>query len=86
MITESMRARMEAALQASSPVIALSELARTLKTEGMSQQEMKLLFDQYRVRHESDVDETKYDAILDTMDLICCGQCHPKWWLFDSPL
>ena len=40
------------------------------------------LFDEYRARHEHDSDQTKYDAILDTMDIIT-GWCSQHARLFD---
>jgi hypothetical protein len=76
---------METALDGASPVPALVCLAKALKAEGMSQREMYELFDQYRAKHQDDTDETKHDAILDTMDLIV-GYCSPSSRLFDSEL
>ena len=76
---------MASALPASSPYTALVNLATTLKAAGMSQREMHQLFDEYRAKHNSDTDETKYDAILDTMDIIV-GWCIPSRRLFDSDL
>jgi hypothetical protein len=85
MATQSPKVRMEGALQASSPYTALVSFATTLKAEGMSQRELYQLFDEYRAKHKSDTDETKYDAILDTMDIIV-GWCVPSRRLFDSDL
>jgi hypothetical protein len=42
-------------------------------------------FDTLRAKHEADADETVYDAILDTMDLIT-GWCAPEMKLFDTKL
>ena len=85
MANQSHNARMEDALQAESPAEALVSLAHALKAEGMSQREIYQLFDEYRARHHSDTDETRYDAILDTMDIIV-GWCSPQSRLFDSDL
>ena len=85
MFDESVKARMGSALAEVSPVHALISFAESLKEEGMSQREMYQLFDEYRVKHHGDVDETKYNAILDTMDIIC-GWCSPQNRLFDSEL
>lgn len=74
---------MESALQASSPATALAELARALKSEGMSQRSMYQLFDEYRARHESDADPMRYEAVLDTMDIIS-GWRSGSSRLFDS--
>ena len=82
---ESINARMERALREASPAEALAALARALKAEGLPQAEMYQLFDEYRARHEHDADETKYDAILDTMDLIC-GYCSSDARLFDREM
>ena len=60
-------------------------LAETLKLEGMSQQEMYRLLDEYRARHEHDKDEKCYNAILDVMDFIT-GWCSPHSKLFDTEL
>lgn len=76
---------MEAALSESQPADALATLAKTLKAEGISQIEMYRLFDEYRGRHQNDGDETRYDAILDTMDFIT-GWCSPSARLFDTEL
>ena len=85
MTEQSISARMENAVQASSPTNALADLASALKAEGMSQFEMYRLFDEYRAKHQSDADETRCDAILDTMDVIV-GWCSPTARLFDSEL
>ncbi|HWB01607.1 MAG TPA: hypothetical protein VG796_01200 [Verrucomicrobiales bacterium] len=77
--------RMEAAVQANSPAAALAELASTLMSEGMPQRVMYQLFDEYRARHESDADPTRYDAVLDTMDIIS-GWCSGSARLFDTSL
>jgi len=75
--------RLEAAL-AMTPQEALPELARELRDGGMSQADLLALFDAARERHECDADETKYDAILDTMDLIV-GWCASSRSLYPDP-
>ena len=74
---DSPRARLENALRDSEPSRAVSALALILGDEGMSQLDMYRLFDDFRAIHESDTDETLYDAILDTMDVIS-GWCSPS--------
>jgi hypothetical protein len=76
---------MESALRESQPGDALATLARAMKSEGMSQLEIYRFFDDYRARHQSDADETRYDAILDAMDFIA-GWCSPSGRLFDTEL
>jgi len=85
MAEQTIKDRMEAALLETSPVNALAILARALKAEGMSQREMYELFDAYRAKHQDDSDETRYDAILDNMDMIV-GYCRPSHALFDTDL
>jgi hypothetical protein len=78
-------ARLEVALQQAEPRRAAYELAGTLRDEGMSQFDMNRLFDEFRAAHESDADETVYDAVLDTMDFIS-GWCSPGSQLYDTKL
>lgn len=85
MSCESPESRIERALHDSSPSKALAALAGALKAEGMTQREMYELFDGYRARHESDRDQSLYDAILDTMDIIS-GWCAPSARLFETEL
>ena len=85
MADQSFNIRVESALEESSPTQSLFALARAFKVEGMSQLEMYQLFDNYRAKHEADTDETKYDAILDTLDIIC-GWCGSHARLFDTEL
>jgi hypothetical protein len=77
--------RMESALREASPSSALTALAKALKAEDMSQRDMYQLFDEFRAKHESDADETRHDAILDTMDVIA-GWCKRDARLFDTEL
>lgn len=75
--------RLEAAL-AMLPPDTLLELATELRDGGMSQADLLALFDSARERHHDDADETKYDAILDTMDFIA-GWCNPWQKLYPDP-
>ncbi len=85
MSVPSPRARIEQALDEPEPAEALLRLATALKAEGMSQQSMYTLFTESQLDHERDVDETKYDAILQTLDIIG-GWCVPRLRLFDTEL
>jgi hypothetical protein len=76
---------MRIAIEGDSPVHALISLAKAFKAEGMSQREMYELFDLYRAEHQDDADETKYDAVLDTMDIIA-GPCRREVRLFETVL
>ena len=73
--------RLENALREQFPGKALSDLARYLRDEGMTQLEMYRLFDDFRDRHELDSRGFVHDAILDTMDLIS-GWCPPGAQIF----
>ena len=59
----------------------LFSLARTLKDEGYSQEQLKALFSSAQEATARDEDETAYDAILDTLDYIV-GYCEPSKALF----
>src|SRR6187455_944154 len=76
--------RVEAALAATPPQGALLELARELRDGAMPQAELLALFDAARERHARDADETNYEAIMDTMDLIA-GWCAPSQGLYPIP-
>jgi hypothetical protein len=76
--------RVVAALAAVPPKGSLPALARELRDGGMSQAELLSLFDAARERHARDNDESAYDAILDTMDLIS-GWCLPSQRLYPDP-
>ena len=59
------------------------ELAIQLRDEGMAEDEPYALFKRHMKAHQDDADETKLDALLDTMDLIsgyCVGgsELYPK--------
>ena len=62
--------RVEQALSASEPFSALLSVAEQLRDEGMAQHDLSALFDRFRARHAADTDETRLDAILDTLDFI----------------
>ena len=59
----------------------LSAFVREMKKQGIEKQEIYLAFDFLRSKHESDEDETQYDAILDTLDLMT-GWCTPEHAIF----
>jgi hypothetical protein len=75
---------MGVALAATATKDALLELARELQDGGMSRAELLALFDAARERHSRDADATRYDAILDAMDLIV-GWCAPSRDLYPDP-
>ena len=81
----SMKSRIEKALNEANPTEALLQLARTLKAEGMLQETMYAFFTESQREHERDPDAVKYDAILDTLDIIG-GWCVPRLRLFDTVL
>jgi hypothetical protein len=68
-------ARLEAALDSGVPD-AVHALAVELRDSGLAPSELYAVFDAVRARHRDDVDERKYDAVLDVMDLIV-GWCAP---------
>ena len=76
--------RLEAALDSADSFGAAFNLAVELRDSGMSQPELLELFDASRARHHDDVDERRYDAVLDVMDLIV-GWCSPGRALFPQP-
>ena len=76
--------RVETALAPTPPRDALLRLARELRDGAMPQAELLALFDAARERHAQGADETKYEAILDIMDLIA-GWCAPSLRLYPDP-
>jgi hypothetical protein len=77
MAAPSPRDRVEKALSSSEPFPALLFAAEQLRDEGMAQSELSALFDSFRARHAADTDETRLNAILDTLDFIV-GWCSPS--------
>lgn len=76
-------ARLRVALEAADPAQAARNLALTLKAEGMGQVELYRVFSRAQQRlHDAD---PRYDAVVDTMDLIW-GWCAPGKALFDEVL
>lgn len=69
------------ALTSASPAAAALDIAIQLRDEGMTQTELLALYNRFRERHASDIDETCYNAILDTMDIIS-GWCSPSQSLY----
>jgi hypothetical protein len=78
-------ARIENALGQASPRDALAALVKVLKAEGVTQTEMYGQFDTLRVKYDDPATEAKYDALLDTMDIIS-GWCRPEQRLFETEL
>jgi len=70
------------ALNVAEPFAAASAFACELRDRGMSQGEVLELFDAARAQLASDIDERRYNAILDVMDLIA-GWCHPTNAIFE---
>lgn len=73
--------RLEQALNAAVPFPAAFVLAEKLRDEGMSQRDLHSLYERSRALHAEDADQTRLDAILDTMDFIT-GWCFPGRGLF----
>jgi hypothetical protein len=62
---------------------AVYALAVELRDSGLTQAELLAVFNEVRARHHEDVDEPKYDAVLDVMDLIV-GWCSPSQALYPA--
>ena len=69
------------ALTATNPDQALLAVARELRNVGIAQRDLYRIFDAARERHAADIDETVYNAIVDTMDFIV-GYCSPFMKLY----
>jgi hypothetical protein len=82
---ESSITRIEKALGLASPGDALMAVARSLKSEGVSQADMYRLFESLLARYSDPSSLAKRDSILETMDVIS-GWCRPELRLFDSEL
>ena len=61
----------------------LLQLATALRDAGMAQPELQALFESFAARHRADADESRYDALLDTLDLIV-GWCSAGRALYPS--
>jgi hypothetical protein len=81
MIDSSAHTRFESAIAAQNPVPALLDLARALKAEGVSQDEMVRFYASKHGEHYDDVEDTIRDAIADAADCIC-GHAFPR--IFDT--
>jgi hypothetical protein len=84
MTAERDRQRFEVALASPNPSIALHELAKALKAEGMGQVAMYHLFAEFQ--QKIDGDDPCYDAIVDNMDLIWGGGWAKGLALFETEL
>jgi hypothetical protein len=78
------RQRFELALSSPDPTIALHELAKTLKAEGLGQVAMYHLFAEFQ--QKADENDPRLDAILDNMDLIWGGGWAKGRALFETEL
>jgi hypothetical protein len=78
------RRRLADALESPDPNRAVLDLARTLRAEGMGQVAMFRLFSEQQQRISSD--DSRLDAVLDTMDLIWGGPWAKGRALFDDEL
>lgn len=81
---QSDREKLIAALNASHPYRSACELARSLRDQGMSQVALYRLFSE-RQRALSG-DDPRYDAVVDTMDLIWGGPWAKGRGLFEEEL
>ena len=84
MATDAMRALFEKGLKAPQPLAALEALAKSLKSEGMSQVAIYLLFEEYQMNAEGN--DSLYDAIVDNMEIIWSGPWAKGRGLFDTEL
>ena len=71
-------------MRSAKPAEALYELAVSLRDEGMSQAELYALFEKFQV--ETSGEDPRYDAIVDTMDLISSGPWAKGRGLFSTEL
>jgi hypothetical protein len=84
MTAERNRQRFEHALASPDPSIALHELAKVLKAEGLGQVAMYHLFAEFQQKIDSE--DPRHDAILDNMDLIWGGGWAKGRALFEREL
>ena len=80
-IDSSAHTKFELALVAADPVAALLDLARALKAEGVSQNEMVRFYASKYGEHFDDAQDTIRDAIADAADCVC-GHAYPR--IFDT--
>src|SRR5271170_6041420 len=76
--------RFEEAMRSAAPAVVLFQLAASLRDEGVSQADLFVLFQKYQT--ETSGDDPRYDAIVDTMDLIWSGPWARGNALFPSEL
>ena len=76
--------RFEKALSSENPAQELPRLAITLRDEGVPQIELYGLFEHFQIA--SSGDDPRYDAIVDTMELICGGPWAKGHGLFPTEL
>ena len=71
-------------MRAANPAGALYDLAVTLREEGTSQLDLYALYQKFQVQTSGD--DPRYDAIVDTMDLIHGGPWAKGHALFPTEL
>jgi hypothetical protein len=76
--------RFEEALSSNNSYAELHRLAVSLRDEGVNQIEVYRLFSRFQVATSGD--NPNYDAIVDTMDLICGGPWAKGGDIFPRPL
>jgi len=76
--------RFEEALSSNDSYAELHRLAISLRDEGVNQIEVYRLFSHFQIATPGD--NPKYDAIVDTMDLICGGPWAKGRNIFPRPL
>ena len=75
--------RVEQALASPEPFPTLFQLATESRDAGMAQPDLQALFESFAARHQTDPDESRYDALVDTLDFIV-GWCSPGRALYPS--
>jgi hypothetical protein len=76
--------KFEEAMRAANPEKSLYHLAVSLRDEGMSQTDLYALFQKFQVQTSGE--DPRYDAIVDTMDLIYGGSWAKGHALFSTEL
>jgi hypothetical protein len=79
---EGVRDQFEEALASPEPTRALHELAQAFKAAGMGQVAMLRVFSEFQ--QQLDGDDPRYDAVVDTMDLIWGGPWARGHALFET--
>ena len=77
--------RLEAALY-QRDLAGVSNLASTLRDEGMAQRNLYDLYQEFYVKHADDTDDAKAEAIADTLDAIVGCGCSSTCYLYNTVL